>query len=53
VQSTRDINPSNDFERLFSIILTLAGAVVFAIVLGSVSEIAQQVSSDTSNLVSR
>jgi len=37
-----DINPSNDFERLFSIILTLAGAVVFAIVLGSVSEIAQQ-----------
>jgi hypothetical protein len=38
-----DINPSNHYERLYSIFLTLLGAVVFAIVIGSVSEIAQQV----------
>jgi len=37
-----DISPANFAERLYSIIMTLVGAVVFAIVIGSVSEIAQQ-----------
>jgi len=38
-----DISPANTTERMYSIVLTLLGAVVFAIVIGSVSEIAQQV----------
>jgi hypothetical protein len=37
-----DVTPSNDLERFFSIICVLIGALIFAIVIGSVSEIAQQ-----------
>ena len=37
-----DISPANDVERLYSIVLTLLGAVVFSVVIGSVGEIAQQ-----------
>ena len=38
-----DITPANTTERVVSIICTLLGALLFAIVIGSVSEIAQQV----------
>ena len=38
-----DISPANTIERSASIIFTLMGAILFAIVLGSVSEMAQQV----------
>ncbi|EKX31273.1 hypothetical protein GUITHDRAFT_83268, partial [Guillardia theta CCMP2712] len=37
-----DITPANDYERLFSTLLTLFGAVIFAFVIGSIGEIAQQ-----------
>uniref|UniRef100_A0A7S0EIX8 Cyclic nucleotide-binding domain-containing protein n=1 Tax=Hanusia phi TaxID=3032 RepID=A0A7S0EIX8_9CRYP len=37
-----DITPANDYERAFSTLLTLFGAVIFAFVIGSIGEIAQQ-----------
>ena len=38
-----DITPANTLERGISVLFTLLGALLFAIVIGSVSEIAQQV----------
>jgi hypothetical protein len=38
-----DITPANTTERILSIVFVLLGALLFAIVIGSVSEIAQQV----------
>ena len=38
-----DITPANTVERAISILFTLLGALLFAIVIGSVSDIAQQV----------
>jgi hypothetical protein len=37
-----DITPANDVERLVSTIYTLIGAVVFALIIGSISDIAQR-----------
>ena len=37
-----DITPANTEERVLSVIYTLIGAVVFAVVIGSVTEIAQR-----------
>ena len=38
-----DITPANDLERFYSIMITLLGALIFAIVIGTAQEIAQQV----------